>query len=114
MILLVTIVTVMCVFQGCDAAGCRSNSDVGQRCTDALRWACRLVPFSRFLKAEELLQDLVLSLVSELPPSTMVTIASLNTEHLLHYSYLADAFIQHDLQLFRPSRGQFSHGALQG
>lgn len=56
-----------------------------QRCTDALRWACRLVPFSRFLKAEEVLQDLVLSLVSELPPVPMVTVAFLKTEHDLKW-----------------------------
>ncbi|KAB5543313.1 hypothetical protein PHYPO_G00077610 [Pangasianodon hypophthalmus] len=34
---------------------------------EVLRWACRLMPFSRFLNAEETLQDLVLSLVAELP-----------------------------------------------
>lgn len=37
-----------------------------------LHWACRLIPFSRFLNAEETLQDLVLSLVAELPPVSMV------------------------------------------
>ncbi|XP_035391703.1 ciliogenesis and planar polarity effector 1 [Electrophorus electricus] len=39
---------------------------------EALRWACRLLPFSRFLTAEEVLQDLVLSLVAELPPGLTV------------------------------------------
>ncbi|XP_053501766.1 ciliogenesis and planar polarity effector 1 isoform X4 [Ictalurus furcatus] len=34
---------------------------------EVLRWARRLLPFSRFLNAEETLQDLVLSLVAELP-----------------------------------------------
>ncbi|KAJ8346971.1 hypothetical protein SKAU_G00283720 [Synaphobranchus kaupii] len=58
--------------QGCDSVYHTSGSDVVQRCMDTLRWACRLLPFSRFLKAEEILQDLVLSLASELPPITMV------------------------------------------
>ncbi|KAF5893905.1 ciliogenesis and planar polarity effector 1, partial [Clarias magur] len=37
-----------------------------------LRWACRLMPFSRFFNGEETLQDLVLSLVAELPALPMV------------------------------------------
>ncbi|XP_076158575.1 ciliogenesis and planar polarity effector 1 [Alosa pseudoharengus] len=41
-------------------------------CEDALRWVCRLLPFSRFLCAEELLQDLLLSLLAQLPPTAMV------------------------------------------
>ncbi|KAJ3604992.1 hypothetical protein NHX12_027043 [Muraenolepis orangiensis] len=41
-------------------------------CVEAVRWACRLLPFSRFLNTEEILQDLLLSLVSELPPLSMV------------------------------------------
>ncbi|KAF4082340.1 hypothetical protein AMELA_G00150710 [Ameiurus melas] len=46
---------------------------------EVLRWARRLVPFSRFLNAEESLQDLVLSLVAELPAvptvaETLVTV----------------------------------------
>ncbi|KAM4527651.1 ciliogenesis and planar polarity effector 1 isoform 2-T2 [Odontesthes bonariensis] len=45
---------------------------VSSACVDALRWACRLLPFSRFLNAEEVLQDILLSLVSELPPVSMV------------------------------------------
>ncbi|XP_058267346.1 ciliogenesis and planar polarity effector 1 isoform X3 [Hemibagrus wyckioides] len=39
---------------------------------EVLHWACRLMPFSRFLNAEETLQDLVLSLVTELPLFPMV------------------------------------------
>ncbi|XP_026995153.2 ciliogenesis and planar polarity effector 1 isoform X2 [Tachysurus fulvidraco] len=39
---------------------------------EVLLWARRLMPFSRFLNAEETLQDLVLSLVAELPPFPMV------------------------------------------
>nr|XP_032826472.1 ciliogenesis and planar polarity effector 1-like [Petromyzon marinus] len=42
---------------------------VTAQCEAALAWACRLLPFARFLHAEELLQDLVLSLVAELPPT---------------------------------------------
>ncbi|KAJ8286784.1 hypothetical protein GJAV_G00043250 [Gymnothorax javanicus] len=59
--------TQVALSQACDV-----SSNVVQCCMDALRWACRLIPFSRFLKAEEVLQDLVLSLVSELPPIPMV------------------------------------------
>ncbi|XP_026119483.1 ciliogenesis and planar polarity effector 1 isoform X4 [Carassius auratus] len=42
---------------------------VSDLCVEALCWARRLLPFCHFLNAEEALQDLVLSLVSELPPS---------------------------------------------
>ncbi|KAJ8408630.1 hypothetical protein AAFF_G00252650 [Aldrovandia affinis] len=58
--------------QGSDGVCYVSGSDVVQCCTDTLLWAARLLPFSRFLKADEVLQDLVLSLVSELPPSPTV------------------------------------------
>ncbi|XP_038599583.1 LOW QUALITY PROTEIN: ciliogenesis and planar polarity effector 1 [Tachyglossus aculeatus] len=34
----------------------------------AVEWACRLLPFSRFMNIEELVQDIILSLVAELPP----------------------------------------------
>ncbi|KAJ7987160.1 hypothetical protein DPEC_G00335870 [Dallia pectoralis] len=40
---------------------------------EALRWTCRFLPFSRFLNAEEILQDTLLSLVSELPSEPLVT-----------------------------------------
>ncbi|XP_057177009.1 ciliogenesis and planar polarity effector 1 isoform X2 [Triplophysa rosa] len=46
-----------------------SDVSVADLCVEALGWACRLLPFCRFLNAEEALQDLVLSLVAELPPS---------------------------------------------
>ncbi|XP_051542049.1 ciliogenesis and planar polarity effector 1 isoform X2 [Myxocyprinus asiaticus] len=45
-----------------------SDVSVSDLCVEALRWACRLLPFCRFLNAEEALQDLVLSLLSELTP----------------------------------------------
>ncbi|KAL6472327.1 hypothetical protein MHYP_G00185150 [Metynnis hypsauchen] len=49
-----------------------TDVSVSELCEEALRWVCRLLPFSRFLGAEEILQDLALSLVAELPPIPMV------------------------------------------
>lgn len=49
-----------------------SDVSVEDLCVEALRWARRLLPFCRFLNAEEALQDLILSLVAELPPSHVV------------------------------------------
>ncbi|TRY66455.1 hypothetical protein DNTS_034998, partial [Danionella cerebrum] len=40
-------------------------------CVEAVCWARRLLPFCHFLNAEEALQDLLLSLLSELPASHM-------------------------------------------
>ncbi|XP_044287142.1 ciliogenesis and planar polarity effector 1 isoform X3 [Varanus komodoensis] len=34
----------------------------------ALEWACRILPFARFMNVEELVQDIILSLIGELPP----------------------------------------------
>nr|XP_020474269.1 protein JBTS17 isoform X2 [Monopterus albus] len=48
------------------------DSEVRFACVDALRWAWRFLPFSRFLNAEEILQDIILSLVSEMPPISLV------------------------------------------
>ncbi|CAL8321801.1 unnamed protein product [Lota lota] len=48
------------------------DSEMSSSCVEAVHWACRLLPFSRFLNAEEILQDILLSLVSELPPLSMV------------------------------------------
>ncbi|KAF6733239.1 uncharacterized protein FQA47_000825 [Oryzias melastigma] len=48
------------------------QSDLDSVCVDALLWARRLLPFSHFLNAEEILQDIVLSLTSDLPPLSMV------------------------------------------
>ncbi|XP_071321560.1 ciliogenesis and planar polarity effector 1 [Trachinotus anak] len=48
------------------------DSEVNSSCIDALHWACRFLSFSRFLNAEEILQDILLSLVSELPPVSLV------------------------------------------
>ncbi|XP_018121837.1 ciliogenesis and planar polarity effector 1 isoform X2 [Xenopus laevis] len=41
---------------------------VTERCFEALDWACRMLPFTRIINCEELIQDIILSLVSELPP----------------------------------------------
>ncbi|XP_029025275.1 ciliogenesis and planar polarity effector 1 [Betta splendens] len=48
------------------------ESKVRSTCTEALHWACRFLPFSHYLSAEEILQDVLLSLVSELPPVSLV------------------------------------------
>ncbi|KAM9331016.1 ciliogenesis and planar polarity effector 1 [Gastrophryne carolinensis] len=39
-----------------------------EHCFEALEWACRMLPFTRVTNCEELIQDIILSLVSELPP----------------------------------------------
>ncbi|CAJ1070587.1 ciliogenesis and planar polarity effector 1 isoform X1 [Xyrichtys novacula] len=49
-----------------------NDPEVRSTCVEALLWACRLLPFSCFLNAEEILQDILLSLLSELPPLSLV------------------------------------------
>ncbi|XP_038959459.1 ciliogenesis and planar polarity effector 1 isoform X11 [Rattus norvegicus] len=44
------------------------DSCVVEHCFHALEWACRMLPFSRFFNMEELIQDIILSLIGELPP----------------------------------------------
>ncbi|KAK7898647.1 hypothetical protein WMY93_019500 [Mugilogobius chulae] len=44
------------------------DSETRAPCVDALQWAQRFLPFSRFLNCEETVQDTILSLLSELPP----------------------------------------------
>ncbi|XP_066458513.1 ciliogenesis and planar polarity effector 1 isoform X2 [Eleutherodactylus coqui] len=44
------------------------DSCVVERCFESLEWACRMLPFTRATNCEELIQDLILSLISELPP----------------------------------------------
>ncbi|XP_054571293.1 ciliogenesis and planar polarity effector 1 [Eptesicus fuscus] len=39
-----------------------------EHCLCAVEWACRMLPFSRFSNVEELVQDLILSLLGDLPP----------------------------------------------
>ncbi|XP_054613801.1 ciliogenesis and planar polarity effector 1 isoform X2 [Dunckerocampus dactyliophorus] len=50
----------------------QADSEILSACVDAVLWAHRYLPFSHFLNAEEILQDLMLSLVSELPPLALV------------------------------------------
>nr|XP_048284916.1 ciliogenesis and planar polarity effector 1 isoform X5 [Myodes glareolus] len=44
------------------------DSCVIEHCFSALEWAYRMLPFSRFFNMEELIQDIILSLIGELPP----------------------------------------------
>ncbi|XP_049994926.1 ciliogenesis and planar polarity effector 1 isoform X6 [Alexandromys fortis] len=44
------------------------DSCVVEHCFRALEWAYRMLPFSRFFNMEELIQDIILSLIGELPP----------------------------------------------
>ncbi|XP_072448988.1 ciliogenesis and planar polarity effector 1 isoform X5 [Chiloscyllium punctatum] len=44
------------------------DAAVVDHCLNSLEWACRMLPFARFMNVEELVQDIILSLVSELPP----------------------------------------------
>lgn len=44
------------------------DSCMVEHCLSAVEWACRMLPFSRFSNIEELIQDLILSLIGELPP----------------------------------------------
>ncbi|XP_012577329.1 PREDICTED: uncharacterized protein C5orf42 homolog [Condylura cristata] len=44
------------------------DSCVIEHCLCAVEWAYRMLPFSRFSNIEELIQDLILSLIGELPP----------------------------------------------
>ncbi|XP_058286087.1 ciliogenesis and planar polarity effector 1 [Hylobates moloch] len=39
-----------------------------EHCLSAVEWAYRMLPFSRFFNMEELTQDIILSLIGELPP----------------------------------------------
>ncbi|XP_036984869.2 ciliogenesis and planar polarity effector 1 [Artibeus jamaicensis] len=48
------------------------DSCMVERCLRAVEWACRMLPFSRFSNTEELTQDLILSLIAELPPIRQV------------------------------------------
>ncbi|XP_054439973.1 ciliogenesis and planar polarity effector 1 [Pteronotus mesoamericanus] len=48
------------------------DSCMVEHCLSAVEWACRMLPFSRFSNIEELIQDLILSLIGELPPIRQV------------------------------------------
>uniref|UniRef100_A0A8B9ZZS3 Ciliogenesis and planar polarity effector 1 n=1 Tax=Anas zonorhyncha TaxID=75864 RepID=A0A8B9ZZS3_9AVES len=41
-------------------------------CLHAAEWACRMLPFCRFMNVEEIVQDVILSLLGELPPDKKV------------------------------------------
>ncbi|XP_014112487.1 PREDICTED: uncharacterized protein C5orf42 homolog isoform X3 [Pseudopodoces humilis] len=41
---------------------------ITEHCLNAVEWACRMLPFCRFMNIEELVQDVILSLLGELPP----------------------------------------------
>ncbi|KAM9587782.1 ciliogenesis and planar polarity effector 1 isoform 3-T4 [Morphnus guianensis] len=43
-----------------------------EHCLNAVEWACRMLPFCRFMNVEELVQDVILSLLGELPPMKKV------------------------------------------
>ncbi|KAM9306622.1 LOW QUALITY PROTEIN: ciliogenesis and planar polarity effector 1 [Pholidichthys leucotaenia] len=58
-------------YQAVRHAQTTADPDWISSCAETLRWAARLLPFSRFLGTDELLQDIVLSLVSELPPLSL-------------------------------------------
>ncbi|XP_008053724.1 protein JBTS17 [Carlito syrichta] len=44
------------------------DSCMVEHCLSAVEWAYRMLPFSRFFNIEELTQDIILSLLGELPP----------------------------------------------
>ncbi|XP_067838180.1 ciliogenesis and planar polarity effector 1 [Heptranchias perlo] len=44
------------------------DAAVVDHCLTSLDWACRMLPFARFMNVEELVQDVILSLIGELPP----------------------------------------------
>ncbi|XP_036136051.1 ciliogenesis and planar polarity effector 1 [Molossus molossus] len=48
--------------------GAECDPCVAEHCLSAAEWARRMLPFSRFSDVEELIQDLILSLIGELPP----------------------------------------------
>ncbi|XP_075788637.1 ciliogenesis and planar polarity effector 1 isoform X2 [Pelodiscus sinensis] len=44
------------------------DAHIVEHSLNAMEWACRMLPFARFMNVEELVQDIILSLVGELPP----------------------------------------------
>ncbi|NXD09083.1 CPLN1 protein, partial [Nothocercus nigrocapillus] len=44
------------------------DASVVEHGLNAVEWACRMLPFCRFMNVEELVQDIILSLLGELPP----------------------------------------------
>lgn len=85
-------------------------SEIRSTCLDALHWACRFLPYSCFLNAEEILQDILLSLVSELPPLSQVIWLSCVTQNdleglILHFSLPPIvALLRWQTHLYEPSQ----------
>uniref|UniRef100_A0A8C5V1M4 Ciliosis and planar polarity effector complex subunit 1 n=1 Tax=Microcebus murinus TaxID=30608 RepID=A0A8C5V1M4_MICMU len=48
------------------------DSCVVEHCLSTVEWAYRMLPFSRFFNVEDLIQDIILSLIGELPPIRQV------------------------------------------
>ncbi|NXY74895.1 CPLN1 protein, partial [Glareola pratincola] len=48
------------------------DASVVEHCLNTVEWACRMLPFCRFMNIEELVQDVILSLLGELPPEKKV------------------------------------------
>ncbi|NWW53649.1 CPLN1 protein, partial [Pedionomus torquatus] len=44
------------------------DASIVEHCLNVVEWACRMLPFCRFMNIEELVQDVILSLLGELPP----------------------------------------------
>ncbi|XP_032879284.1 ciliogenesis and planar polarity effector 1-like [Amblyraja radiata] len=57
--------------QGC-GLGVEYDASVLDHCLASLHWACRLLPFTRFMNTEELVQDTILSLANQMPPDRQV------------------------------------------
>ncbi|XP_050768477.1 ciliogenesis and planar polarity effector 1 [Gymnogyps californianus] len=51
-----------------DAKKNEYDASTVEHCLNAVEWACRMLPFCRFMNMEELVQDVILSLLGELPP----------------------------------------------
>ncbi|NXU47238.1 CPLN1 protein, partial [Turnix velox] len=48
------------------------DTSLVELCLNAVEWACRMLPFCRFMNIEELVQDVILSLLGDLPPGEKV------------------------------------------
>lgn len=59
-----------------------------EHCLSAVEWAYRMLPFSRFSNIEELIQDLILSLIAELPPIRKVGENKSGSETLKNFNFV--------------------------
>ncbi|MGH0162158.1 UNVERIFIED_CONTAM: hypothetical protein FKN15_049564 [Acipenser sinensis] len=80
------------------------DAGVAEHCLDALEWACRLLPFARFMNAEEITQDVILSLVGELPPIRKAGAVDLALRAELVSRQRVSGVLQRVLLLFRAAR----------